>query len=107
MDILKGIVTLCTMAIFNDPCINLFSGSHPVSTPEQAIEIGSRIMKRKYPFRNLGRYEIRLGDRGDSWAVFYALIDVNTGRMLKGGGGPSVTIRKSDGKIITSEVSQR
>ena len=64
MDILKGIATLCTMAIFSDPCINLFNGSHPVTT--QAIEIWSRIMKRKYPFHNLDRYEIRIGDRGDS-----------------------------------------
>ncbi len=73
MDILKGIATLCTMVIFSDLCINLFNGSHPVTT--QAIEIGSRIMKRKYPFRNLDRYEIRIGDRVDSWAVFCALIE--------------------------------
>ena len=38
---------------------------------------------------------------------FYALIDGITGHMLKGGGGPSVTLRKIDGKIADSTDSQR
>ena len=107
MDILKGIATLCTTLIFSDPFINLFSGSHPVTTKEQALEIGSKIMRRKYPFRNLDRFTILVDDHVDSWAVCCALINVNTGRRLKGGGGPLVRIRKSDGKIIESEISQR
>ena len=107
MDIIRGIGTLFNMLIFNDQSINLFSKSRPITTSQEALEIGTQIMKRKYPFRNLDRYTIRVSDRGDFWAVFYALIDPNTGRMMKGGGGPSVSIRKSDGKIITSEDSQR
>ena len=107
MDILKGLGSLGASLIFNDITINIFSGSQPINTKEEAIEKGRLIMFRKYPFRNLDRYIIRAYDDEDHWYVFTALIDENTGHMLKGGGGPSVTLRKMDGKITDSTISQR
>ena len=107
MNILKWIGSLGAMLIFNDISINIFSGSYPINNKEEAIERGRQIILRKYPFRNLERYTIRAYDDEENWYVYYALIDNITGHMLKGGGGPSVTLRKIDGKIIDSTIPQR
>ena len=90
MNIIKGLSTLYTMIIFNDTFINFFSSSHSINTIDEAKEIGTQIIKKKYPFIDLNN---------EYWSIICARH--TNGHMWKGG-FPVINIRKIDGKIISS-----
>ena len=100
MNIIKGLSTLCTMMIFNDTFINFFSSSHPINTIDEAKEIGTQIIKKKYPFIDLNNeYKIFVNEYNEYWSIICARH--TNGHMWKGG-FPVINIRKINGKIISS-----
>lgn len=73
----------------------------PVETEHEALVIGESLMRTLNPGRNLERYIIKVYSHNDEWHVFYVLKgpDGLQDYGIKGGGGPSVSIRKSNGRI--------
>lgn len=109
--ILKVIATLGCMTIFNNPTLNFFTSSRSITTQQEALEKGERIMHLKWPCVNYDKYsvQVRFDVNTDEWSVFCVPKgeDGLPNYGIKGGGGPSLCIKKADGKITTSTFAQR
>lgn len=74
----------------------------PVETEHEALVKGESLICTLNPGRNLERYIIKVCTRDDDeWHVYYVPKgpDGLPEYGIKGGGGPSVSIRKSNGRI--------
>ena len=81
-----------------------FIKGEPVETEEQAIEIAKAHMLKRYK-NNFEGYEIKVKLEGEIWTVYWGLPSKydDEGNLLSvtvGGGGPSVKINKSNGRVV-------
>jgi hypothetical protein len=109
--ILKLIAAVGCMIIFNNPALNFFTSSRVIGTRQEALEIGEHVMHLKWPCVNYDRYVVQVyfDNNTDEWHVFCVPKgeDGLPNYRIKGGGGPSLNLRKSDGKITESTFAQR
>jgi hypothetical protein len=94
------IATVCCSCIFSDTAINLFSKRHPVTTSEEAILIGRRILTLKYPGITIGNPHKLTSRRSynipEAWVVYFQR--ENSTKI----NAPFLYIRINDGKILKS-----
>ena len=95
------IATVCCSCIFSDTAINIFTCSTPVTTKEEAIEKGRKILNLKYPGITYGNSHTLTARKSytdpEAWVVFYQRGE-NSQRIT----APFVKIRERDGKILES-----
>lgn len=83
--------------------------SVPVETAEQALAIGERVAHEEFPNIDYSKYEVQVEYRCyrngcKVWEVWYW--DVNKDPRIFGGGGPEISIRQTDGKILNAVLGR-
>ena len=91
---------------------------NPVETEEEAIDIAKEYVVKKYghPFSDyyinvyfFEKDDLERTKEQNCWEVSYGKNDWDNydgGPIVLGGGGPSVIIRKSDGKVVRCELQK-
>ena len=101
IDIFIAFATITIIMVFG---VIVFTGK-PVENEEKAIEIAKEYVLKKYN-NSFDDYEISAYLNDGAWVVSYGIAPVydENGEILEataGGGGPTVKIRKSNGKVIS------
>jgi hypothetical protein len=83
--------------------------SQPAITAEEALKIGVQAAHERFPDIEYSRYIVHVEDYSkfiqrveDIWVVFYSLDNPR----IRGGGGPAVHIRKSDGRVMKTYLQR-
>jgi len=71
-----------------------------VETREQAIQIAKEYVNKMYD-NDFNEYIINVEFENDIWIVYYSKNIESEENSIIGGGGPSLEIRKSDGKVLS------
>ena len=102
MNFVRLVATACCSCIFSDTAINFCSRPRPVSTREEAIAVGRRILTLKYPGIIVGNTRVLTSRRSythpEAWVVFLQREGNDPMRLTS----PFVYIRENDGKILES-----
>ena len=70
-----------------------------VETKEEALTIAQNYVEKKFD-RTFSEYDISANCEDALWIVNYSLKSEKEGTEILGGGGPTVKIDKSNGKVV-------